>query len=174
MTRGTGIPATLSFVLKGDKVLLLKKSKGLFGEEKWNVPGGKIRPGENPENGAIRETLEETGLRVKNLEQVGLVHFYKNMRRDVPEWTGYVFVSREFSGTLTEGREGILKWFSIHDLPFDDMWEDDQYWSRLVFERKKFEAWFYYSGEFEKLIDHRIKRIDSGNNSQTIEARQPR
>ncbi len=151
------IYAILSFVLSDDKVLLLKKAMGLFGEGKWNVPGGKIRPGEDSGDCAMRETFEETGLRIKNLEQVGLVHFYKNGRRDVPEWTGYVFVSRKFSGTLTEGREGSLKWYSIDSLPFDEMWEDDRYWSRLVFEHKRFEAWFYYSGEFEKLMGHRIE-----------------
>ncbi len=151
------IYATHSFILSNGKVLLLKKATGLFGEGKWNVPGGKISPEEDPADGAIRETFEETGLRIKNLEQVGLVHFYKNGRRDVPEWTGYVFVSRKFSGTLTEGREGSLKWYSIDSLPFDEMWEDDRYWSGLVFEHKRFEAWFYYSGEFEKLLDHRIE-----------------
>ena len=150
------IKATLSFVLDDDKVLLLEKAKGLFGEGKWNVPGGKIRSEETPKECAIRETLEEAGLRVKDPKQIGLVHFYKDGRRDVPEWTGYVFNSREFSGSLTEGREGSLKWFRIDSLPFDQMWEDDKYWCRRAIEGKLFEGWFYYSGDFEKLIDHRI------------------
>jgi hypothetical protein len=37
------------------------------------------------------------------------------------------------------------------------MWEDDQYWYRLVLDGTRFEGWFYFSGEFEKLIDHRIE-----------------
>jgi 8-oxo-dGTP pyrophosphatase MutT (NUDIX family) len=32
------------FILKDKEVLLLKKSKGLFGQGKWNAPGGKILP----------------------------------------------------------------------------------------------------------------------------------
>lgn len=150
------IKATLSFVLDDDKVLLQKKSKGLFGEGKWNVPGGKIRAHESPKECAIRETLEEAGLRVKDPKQTGLVHFYKDGRRDLPEWTGYVFNSRDFSGELTEGREGSLRWFRVESLPFDEMWEDDKYWCRRAIEGKPFEGWFYYSGEFEKLLDYRI------------------
>ena len=151
------IRATLSFVLKENQVLLLKKSTGLFGEGKWNVPGGKIRPGETPKDCAIRETHEETGLKVEDARPVGRVHFYKDERRDVPEWTGYVFNSRKFSGKLTEGREGSLKWFSIDSLPFDQMWEDDPYWCRSAIEGKRFEGWFYYSGDFEELIDYRME-----------------
>src|SRR5688572_31812409 len=30
----------------------------------WEFPGGKLSPNESPEDGAVRECLEETGLRV--------------------------------------------------------------------------------------------------------------
>jgi hypothetical protein len=34
----------MCFILKDKEVLLLKKSKGLFGQRKWNAPGGNILP----------------------------------------------------------------------------------------------------------------------------------
>lgn len=123
------------------------------------MPGGKVAVGEKPENCVVRETLEETGLHIKNPRQIGMVHFYKDNRRDAPEWSSHVFLSREFTGTLTEGREGRLKWFSIDQLPFHEMWEDDPFWVVHVFDETPFEARFYYSGDFEKLVDRSIVQL---------------
>jgi 8-oxo-dGTP pyrophosphatase MutT (NUDIX family) len=54
-TRGDGSP----------KVLLLKRCDNTSWEpKKWALVGGKIDDGETPEEGAIRETFEETGLQL--------------------------------------------------------------------------------------------------------------
>lgn len=34
----------------------------------WDIPGGTLEDGEDPKSGALRETLEETGLHVKDLD----------------------------------------------------------------------------------------------------------
>lgn len=155
------IQATLCLIAKDNKILLLKKSKGLLGEGKWNAPGGKILPKEEPKACAIREVFEETRLSVTEPEQVGNLYFYKNGISLNPVWTVYVFLSRQFDGVPIDGREGHLKWFSTDALPFEEMWEDDQYWYRLALDGTRFEGWFYYSGDFEKLIDHRIETKSS-------------
>jgi 8-oxo-dGTP diphosphatase len=153
------IRATLCFIVKDNRVLLLKKSEGLFGAGKWNAPGGKIHDGEDPLSCAVRETFEETNVRVVQPEHVGIVHFYKYDKRGSPDWTAYVFLARKFEGNPVDGREGVTRWFNLNALPFHEMWEDDRYWHRLVFEGKRFEAWFYYSGDFEKLVDFKIEEL---------------
>jgi 8-oxo-dGTP diphosphatase len=41
------------------------------GNPPWTFPGGKIEPGESPEDTAVRETLEETGLDVIPVRVLG-------------------------------------------------------------------------------------------------------
>lgn len=155
------IRATLCFIVKEGNVLLLKKSKGLFGEGKWNVPGGKIEPGESAGQAAVREAFEETRLTIAAPKHLGVVYFYKHGMREDPDWIGEVFLSDNFNGRPESGREGVVKWFSVDSLPFEEMWEDDRYWWTLALAGESFEGWFYYSGDFEKLIDYRIERRDA-------------
>ena len=52
------------FVRKGDQVLLVEQQGPDDSYPIWSVPGGGVEIGETPQEGAIRETWEETGLRV--------------------------------------------------------------------------------------------------------------
>jgi len=90
-------------------------------------------------------------------EEVGLRYFYNKSQRLSPVWTVHTFIARQFDGVPIGGREGRLKEFNFDELPFDEMWEDDQYWYRLALDGIRFDGWFYFSGDFEKLIDHEQK-----------------
>lgn len=50
-------------IKKSNQVLVGKRCNSL-GEGCWAFPGGHLEPGETPFNCALRETFEETGLRV--------------------------------------------------------------------------------------------------------------
>jgi 8-oxo-dGTP diphosphatase len=52
------------YVVRGDEILLLKRRGGM-GEGVWYLPGGIVEPQEDPRDTAVRETLEETGLRIE-------------------------------------------------------------------------------------------------------------
>jgi 8-oxo-dGTP pyrophosphatase MutT (NUDIX family) len=56
-----------------DRVLLLRRTPGdYWAAGLWGFPGGKLEPGETPEQAAIRETKEESNLKVWDLKELKL------------------------------------------------------------------------------------------------------
>jgi 8-oxo-dGTP pyrophosphatase MutT (NUDIX family) len=114
------ILATLCHILKGEKVLLQKKSKGLFGADKWNGVGGKLKQNETPEEGVKREVFEEAGLKIPNPEFHGDLSFYFG-HRNKPDWIVHVFSVKAFEGKPRPSEEGLLRWFAFKEIPYDEM-----------------------------------------------------
>jgi len=60
--------AMKAFILHEGKVLILEEAKGKesgTNPGKFEFPGGKMNPGEKPEEALVREVKEETGLDIK-------------------------------------------------------------------------------------------------------------
>ncbi len=98
--------ATLSFLVRGKKVLLAMKKRG-FGVDFWNGVGGKVAPRESISSAAERETFEEIGIKIVEAKQVGLLHFYfpedprkKDWNQDV-----HVFLISKWMGEPEETEE---------------------------------------------------------------------
>lgn len=150
------VEATLCHIVEGDRILLQLKSANLFGEGKWNGVGGKLEPGESPREGAAREALEETGLRVSHLKPHGILKFYFGNRNDL-DFIVHVFSTSDFEGILKASEEGVLRWFHFDEIPYHSMWQDDRHWLPLLLEGKNFEGVFYFNEEGTRLLDYSLK-----------------
>lgn len=65
-------------VVFGNAVLLLKKYNG-----DWVLPKGRLEKGEDIKSAALREVLEETGVKAVVINYIGSVQYdYKNFKED--------------------------------------------------------------------------------------------
>ena len=71
MTHQSDKPAIAAAVIVQDGHLLLVRRRVAEGSLSWQFPAGQIEPGESPEDAAVRETFEETGLVVAARRQLG-------------------------------------------------------------------------------------------------------
>lgn len=146
--------ATLCYVIKDNKTLMIYRNKkeNDYHEGKWNGLGGKFELGESPEDCAIREMKEETGLDVKNPIMKGFITF-PNFD-GVDDWYVFVFVFKEFEGELIDSPEGHLEWIENDKLEKLNLWEGDKIFLPWLFQDKFFSAKFDY--ENGKFIDYSV------------------
>jgi len=100
------------------------KKAGDVHQGKWNGLGGKLEPGETPEECARREIFEESGLRVTGLHLKGFLTF-PNFAND-EDWYAFVFTVDEFEGELIDPAEGYLRWIENEKVPDLELWEGDR------------------------------------------------
>lgn len=55
-------------ITRENKVVLVKQYRKAIEKELWEIPAGKIEPGENPKESAIRELKEETGYSAQSIK----------------------------------------------------------------------------------------------------------
>lgn len=72
LLRHPGAAAVVAFTAP-DRILLLRQYRHAAGGPIWEVPAGKLEPGEPPETCARRELEEETGYRAGRLARAGVV-----------------------------------------------------------------------------------------------------
>lgn len=135
--------ATLCFVRQGFRVLMIRKKRGL-GAGKINGVGGRLEKGEAPGVGVVREAQEELGITPLDAVPRGELHF---QFLDGYSLSCTVFVASRFDGTPIETEEAAPLWFDIRQLPFDEMWEDDELWLRGALDGKSFRGFFVFDGE---------------------------
>jgi 8-oxo-dGTP pyrophosphatase MutT (NUDIX family) len=108
----THIVAAAGFVedAKGDVLLVRTHHRG------WDVPGGQIENGESVEDGLLREILEESGVKARVCQLVGVYsnvgqHLYHDGITHVPTKVMLDFICEHVSGVLQASNEtSDVKW----------------------------------------------------------------
>ncbi len=114
------------FVIRDGRVLLVNHRK----LEKWLPIGGHIEIGENPEQAALRETLEESGLEIQlvgekpSREFPGTTTLIAPTYLDVHDISGdhrhigMIYFARSSNGEprLAEAEHHDIRWFSPKEL----------------------------------------------------------
>lgn len=151
------VNATLVYVKdkENKKTLMLhriKKNSDIH-KGKWNGVGGKFEGCESPEECAIRETKEETGLDISELKLKGILTFPNFLFGD--DWIVFVYDANKFSGELIECNEGNLEWIEDSKILELNLWEGDYIFLPWKFENKFFSAKFKYVDK--KLKDYSVQ-----------------
>ena len=148
--------ATLLFVIRDGHVLLIHKKKGL-GAGKINGPGGRIEPGEQPAEAAVREVQEELRVTPTGVKKAGELMFQFT---DGFSIHGYVFTASDLVGEPSETDEATPQWFPLDDMPFDRMWQDDRVWIPWMLAGKPFLGRFIFDND--TMLDSEIAPLSCG------------
>lgn len=131
------ILTSLVYIERDDKYLLLHRTKreNDVNRGKWIGVGGKFERDESPEECAIRETREETGLTLLCPVYRGIVTFVNDR---CPTEYMHLFTCSEFTGTPGECDEGELAWIEKSRVPSLPLWEGDRIFLALLSEGAPF------------------------------------
>ncbi|WP_346895162.1 NUDIX hydrolase [uncultured Roseibium sp.] len=117
------IPATIAAVIRDSQVLLVRRANPPDAG-RWGFPGGKIEQGETIKDAAIRELLEETGVRADPLSVFTAVDVF-DRRDDGTLRRHFILVAvlcRWISGEPVAGDDALeARWFRLEDLKQPDL-----------------------------------------------------
>lgn len=148
--------ATLCYIIdkENNRTLMIHrvKKKDDYHEGKWNGLGGKFNKGESPEECAIREVYEESGLKIKNPKMHGFITFPEFDGKY--DWYVFLFSVSEFEGELIDSPEGNLEWIPNDKLDSLNLWDGDKIFMKWLHDEKFFSAKFNYKDG--KFIDYKV------------------
>ncbi len=104
------------FAVSAFVVIFDKKGRVLLSHRRtldvWNLPGGSVEFGELPTDAAIREVKEETGLKIKIEELVGVYG------QPDKEKLSFVFMGKIDGGKLKQTKEADMhRFFKLKQVP---------------------------------------------------------
>jgi 8-oxo-dGTP diphosphatase len=150
--RYTVIPRTLSFLTRGEHVLLLRlpPDRGAWAG-RYNAIGGHIEQGEAPHESALREIEEETSLAPDYLQLVGVILIDTD---DRPGVGLYIFMGECSRGEPTSSAEGKPEWIQPKEIEPTRMLQDIP--TLLAYARESLDSGRPFSGRYTYDADGRL------------------
>jgi 8-oxo-dGTP pyrophosphatase MutT (NUDIX family) len=99
-------------VIFGNTILLLKKFNG-----DWVLPKGKVEKNESIKHAALREVLEESGVKAEITKYIGMVHYkYKNLKEDemVYKTVHWYLMKTNSMDCTPQKKEGFIDALFVH------------------------------------------------------------
>ncbi len=146
--------ATLCYLKRPGQTLMLHRfvRDGDVHSDKWNGLGGKFEAHESPEECAIREVQEESGLTMIEPRLRGFLTFPLFAHNE--DWYVFVFTSDRFTGTVRDCKEGTLEWVDNDELLALNLWEGDRHFLPLLEQHRLFSGKLWYKDG--RLVSHEI------------------
>ena len=124
------------------KYLMIRHQRGI-NKGCINFPGGKKEPDESIIDCVIRETFEETGVKIENPVEVGYIEF------PTMNFYVHVFKSTKFSGNINENEAEVNAfWQDIDEVPYEEMREADRNFLPEIISGKYVKRRFMYDENF--------------------------
>lgn len=113
-------------VIFSNTILLLKKFNG-----DWVLPKGRVEKNEKIEEAALREVLEESGVRAEILDYIGMVHYkYKNLKENkmVYKTVHWYLMKANNMDCIPQKKEGFVDALFVHIDKAEDLvrYEDEK------------------------------------------------
>lgn len=138
-------PVVLCFLFRdteqsGPEVLMGLKKTG-FGLGRVVTLGGHIEPGETPEQAAVREVEEESGLllRETDLQRAGTIEWIFPAQPGL-DMSTILFRARRWEGEPVETDEIRPAWYAPGEMPYASMWPDSAHWMPRLLAGEYFDA----------------------------------
>lgn len=107
------IKVAAAIIEREGRILATQRGYGSY-KDWWEFPGGKLEPGESPEEALVREIREELDTEIEVGDLLTIVEY------DYPEFhmTMSCFMCRMISGRLTLIEHEAARWLSA-----DELWD---------------------------------------------------
>ncbi len=102
--------------IKDDKILLSQKKSGPY-KGLWGLPGGRIEPGEDPQEALIREFAEEVGIKIAQAQFLHTVE----VEKDGFEQRGDIFRVQEWNEINDAEPEELFCFFPLNELDLESL-----------------------------------------------------